>query len=89
MKLLNTLSFTGHTFIGAFSSHTTLFVAINIGSPATVVAANNLFGYLVGAGAFAAAVPLIERIEMGWTCTLAAGIWLGVSPYFGWSLDGA
>jgi hypothetical protein len=40
------------------------------------VAANNLLRCLFGAGAVAAAVPLIERIWMGWMCTFVAGIWL-------------
>jgi MFS family permease len=75
-----TLFFTGHTVTGAFSSLNTLVVDINIESPATAVAANNLFRCLFGAGAVAAAVPLIDKIGMGWTCTFVAGIWLVFSP---------
>jgi MFS family permease len=75
-----TLFFTGHTVTGAFNSLNTLVVDCNIESPATAVAANNLFRCLFGAGAVAAAVPLIERIGMGWTCTFVAGIWLVFSP---------
>lgn len=75
-----TLFFTGHTVTGAFSSLNTLVVDCNIESPATAVAANNLFRCLFGAGAVAAAVPLIERIGMGWTCTFVAAIWLVFSP---------
>jgi hypothetical protein len=88
-RQLNTLSFTGHTFTDPFSSHSTLFVGINIGSPATAVTANNLFGYFVGAGALAAAVSLIERIGMGWTCTLVASISWDSVPCFGLCLNGA
>lgn len=77
---LITLFFTGHTVTGAFSSLNTLVVDINIESPATAVAANNLFRCLFGAGAVAAAVPLIEQGGMGWTCTFVAGIWLAFSP---------
>ena len=43
------------------------------------MAANNLFRCLLGARAIAAAVPLIERIGMGWVCTFVAGIWLTFS----------
>ena len=75
-----TLFFTGHTVTGAFSSLNTLVVDINIESPATAVAANNLFRCLFGAGSVAAAVPLIERIGMGWTCTFVAGVWCSFSP---------
>jgi predicted MFS family arabinose efflux permease len=75
-----TLFFTGHTVTGAFSSLNTLVVDVNIESPATAVAANNLFRCLFGAGAVAAAVPLIDRIGMGWTCTFVTGIWLSLSP---------
>lgn len=77
---LITLFVTGHTVTGAFSSLNTLVVDINIESPATAVAANNLFRCLFGAGAVAAAVPLIEKIGMGWTCTFVSGIWLVFSP---------
>ena len=75
-----TLFFTGHTVTGAFSSLNTLIVDCNIESPATAVSANNLFRYLFGDGAVPAAIPLIERIGMGCTCTFAAGIWLVFSP---------
>ncbi len=75
-----TLFFTGHTVTGAFSSLNTLIVDCNVESPATAVAANNLFRCLFGAGAVAAAVPLIERIGMGWTCTFVGGLWLVFSP---------
>jgi len=68
-----TLFFTGHTVTGGFSLLNTLVVDCNIESPATAVAANNLFRCLFGAGAVAAAVPLIERIGMGWTCTSLRG----------------
>jgi hypothetical protein len=75
-----TLFLTGHTVIGAFSSFNTLIVDINVESPATAVAANNLIRCPFGAGAVAVAVPLIKRIRMGWTRTFVAGIWIGFSP---------
>lgn len=75
-----TLFFTGHAVTGAFSSLNTLVIDCHIESPATAVAANNLFRCVFGAGAVAAAVPLIDRIGMGWMCTFVAGIWLVFSP---------
>ncbi|KAL4955446.1 major facilitator superfamily domain-containing protein [Aspergillus filifer] len=70
----------GHSTSGSFSSLNTLIVDINAESPATAVAASNLFRCLLGAGAVAAATPLIERIGMGWMATLVAGIWVVMSP---------
>lgn len=74
------LFFTGHLVTGAFSSLNTLVVDINKDSPATAVAANNLFRCLMGAGASAIANPLIGRISIGWTGTFIAGLWLIFSP---------
>ncbi|KAL4966064.1 putative MFS transporter [Aspergillus stella-maris] len=70
----------GHTTSGSFSSLNTLIVDTNAESPATAVAASNLFRCLMGAGAVAAATPLIERVGMGWMATLVAGVWVVVSP---------
>jgi hypothetical protein len=75
-----TLFLTGHTATGAFSSLNTLIIDINVESPATAAAASNLIRCPFGAGAVAAAVPLISRIGMGWACTFVAGIWLAISP---------
>jgi hypothetical protein len=75
-----TLFLTGHTATGAFSSLNTLIVDINVESPATAAAANNLVRCPFGAGAVAAAVPLINKIGMGWACTFVAGVWLVTSP---------
>lgn len=74
------LFFTGHLTSGAFSSLSTLIVDLNRQSPATAVAANNLFRCLLGAGAVAVANPLIQRIGIGWTATLIAFLWVLFSP---------
>ncbi|KAJ4147336.1 hypothetical protein LMH87_001867 [Akanthomyces muscarius] len=74
------LFFLGHLVSGAFSSLNTLVVDINKESPATAVAANNLFRCLMGAGASAVANPLIGRIGIGWTGTVIACLWLVFSP---------
>ncbi|KAL2842909.1 putative MFS transporter [Aspergillus pseudoustus] len=74
------LFLSGHTTTGAFSALNTLVVDINSESPATAVAANNLFRCLMGAGAVAVAKPLIDKIGVGWTGTLVAGVWVVLSP---------
>ncbi|KAK7746612.1 hypothetical protein SLS62_009333 [Diatrype stigma] len=74
------LFFVGHLTTGAFSALNTLVVDIHVGTPATAVAANNLFRCLMGAGAAAVANPLIERIGLGWTGTFVAGLWVVCSP---------
>ena len=74
------LFFTGHFTTGAFSALNTLIVDINHDTPATAVAANNLFRCLIGAGATAVTNPLIERIGIGWTGTFIAFLWLVFSP---------
>ncbi|KUJ19089.1 MFS transporter [Mollisia scopiformis] len=77
---LITLFFTGNMVTGSFSAINTLVVDINVKTPATATAASNLFRCLFGAGAVAAAVPLIERIGMGWMGTFIAALWLVLSP---------
>ncbi|PYH49358.1 MFS general substrate transporter [Aspergillus saccharolyticus JOP 1030-1] len=69
-----------HLLTGAFTALSTLVVDVNRQSPATAVAANNLFRCLLGAGATAVAAPLIGRIGMGWTATVMAGVWVVGSP---------
>ena len=77
--------FTGHFATGAFTSLNTLIVDTHRQSPATAVAANNLFRCLIGAGAVAIAEPLIGRIGIGWTATFIAGLWL-VFSLFIWAI---
>ncbi|KAH2084874.1 hypothetical protein KXV68_003208 [Aspergillus fumigatus] len=74
------LFFMGHLTSGAFSSLSTLIVDLNRQSPATAVAANNLFRCLLGAGVVAAADPVIQHIGIGWTATLIAFLWVLLSP---------
>lgn len=74
------LFFMAHMTTGAFSALNTLIVDTHRESPATAVAANNLWRCLTGAGAVAAAGPLIDRIGIGWTASLIAFLWLLFSP---------
>ncbi|KAH9905791.1 MFS general substrate transporter [Xylariomycetidae sp. FL2044] len=71
-------------FIGLFNSGglvglNTLVMDTHQESPATALAANNLFRCLVSAGATAVAVPLIDRIGIGWTAVFIAGTWISFS----------
>ncbi|KAJ5618772.1 hypothetical protein N7510_002756 [Penicillium lagena] len=74
------LFLTGLTTTGAFNTLNTLVVDINYETPATAVAANNLFRCLMGAGATAIVGPLINVIGIGWTGTIIAGVWILFSP---------
>ncbi|KKK27381.1 hypothetical protein ARAM_002296 [Aspergillus rambellii] len=75
------LFFTGHLTTGAFNSLNTLVVDIHYQSPATAVAANNLFRCSVGAGAVAIATPLIRHIGIGWTASFIAFLWILFTPF--------
>ncbi|KAI1412789.1 major facilitator superfamily domain-containing protein [Hypoxylon sp. FL1857] len=61
------LFFCGVVIVGAVNGLNTLVVDTHVRSPATVVAVNNLYRCLIGAGAAAIGASLIERIGMGWT----------------------
>lgn len=66
---------TGYTFIAGYSSMAILMVDLNSEKAATATAANNLVRCLLGAGASAIVVPMVEKIGMGWTCTFFALLW--------------
>ncbi|EHK42404.1 hypothetical protein TRIATDRAFT_33216 [Trichoderma atroviride IMI 206040] len=74
------LFFIGMLFTGALNGLNVLVVDINSDTPATAVAANNLFRCLVSAGAVAIATPMINRIGMGWMGVFIAGLWVLFSP---------
>ncbi|KAK2024756.1 MFS general substrate transporter, partial [Colletotrichum zoysiae] len=73
-------------FLGLFNSGglvglSTLVMDTHPDNPAAATAANNMFRYLVSAGATAVAVPLIERIGIGWTSVFIGGVWACFSPF--------
>lgn len=74
------LFFIGTFFTGALNCLNVLVVDINSDTPATAVAANNLFRCLVSAGAVAIATPMIDRIGMGWMGVFIAALWVLFSP---------
>jgi sugar phosphate permease len=74
------LFFIGHGMAGVSSTLSTLVIDCHTDRPATATAAVNLVKCLLGAGANAAAVPLINRISVGWTGSLFALICILSSP---------
>ncbi|KAI2608195.1 major facilitator superfamily domain-containing protein [Hypoxylon fragiforme] len=75
-----TLFFLGLFNEGRLSGLSVLVVYTHQESPATALAANNLFRCLVSTGRTAVAVALIDRIGIGWTAVFIAGTWLCCSP---------
>lgn len=74
------LYFMGYFITGSFNVLATLLVDLNLKSPATATAANNLVRCLVGAGASALIVPMINGIGEGWAFTLHTVFLLITSP---------
>jgi hypothetical protein len=79
------LFFCGLCFSGALNGLNVLIVDTHADKPATAVAANNLFRCLVGAGATALALPVIDAIGMGWFTVCVSALWVLASPAL-WSV---
>jgi MFS family permease len=65
---------------GAFNGLSTLIVDLNRASAGTATAAMNLARCLMGAGAVAVVIPMLEKIGIGWTSVVIAGAWTVFSP---------
>jgi MFS family permease len=65
---------------GAFNGLSTLIVDLNRTSAGTATAAMNLARCLMGAGAVAAVIPMLQKIGIGWTSVVIAGVWAVFSP---------
>ncbi|OQE29083.1 hypothetical protein PENFLA_c004G05757 [Penicillium flavigenum] len=74
------LFFIGHGMAGVSSTLTTLIIDCHTERPATAMAAANLVRCLLGAGANAAAVPLINLISIGWMASLFAFTCIASTP---------
>lgn len=72
--------FLGNATTGSSNVLSMLMIDLHSHRPATAMAALNLFRFAFGAGAVAAAMPLIHAIGIGWTGTLFALIGLIASP---------
>jgi len=78
--LLVILFFTSFSMSVAFNCTTTLLVDFYPKAPATASAANNLVRCLLGAGATAAVIPMIEAMGRGWTFTFLTLFLIATSP---------
>ncbi|OOF98443.1 hypothetical protein ASPCADRAFT_165020 [Aspergillus carbonarius ITEM 5010] len=78
------LFFTAHTIAGATSTLITLLMDCHVQRAATVTASNTMFRCFLGAGAVAAAVPIIDAIGIGWMGILIAVMWLASSLLLWW-----
>lgn len=78
--ILVLLFFISFFMTASFNVTSTMLVDFYPLSPATATAANNLTRCLLGAGATAAIVPLINVIGKGWSYTLLGLLLIGTSP---------
>ncbi|KAH6889384.1 major facilitator superfamily domain-containing protein [Thelonectria olida] len=70
----------GVGMIGFNNTTSALLVDIHPGKAGTATAANNLTRCLVGAGATAAVVPMIDAMGIGWAFTLVGGLYFVTCP---------
>ena len=70
----------GYGSMAAFQVLQLLLIDIYPENPASATAANNLFRCLLGAGSTAVVTPMVERLSVGWTYTLASVLWVALSP---------
>ncbi|KAM4066175.1 major facilitator superfamily protein [Hirsutella rhossiliensis] len=66
----------GMGMIGYNNTTNVLLVDLHPGKAGTATAANNLTRCLVGAGASAAIVPMMDAMGVGWSFTLVGGLYL-------------
>lgn len=70
----------GYGTMAAFQVMQILIVDINPSNAAASTAANNLFRCLLGAGATAVVLPMIDRMGVGWAYTFSSLVWIALSP---------
>ncbi|KAI1340217.1 major facilitator superfamily transporter [Xylariaceae sp. FL0016] len=70
----------GITLVGFSNAANTLIVDINPGSAGAATAANNFTRCLIGAAATAVINPMMNSIGSGWSFTIIALIFAGLSP---------
>ncbi|EED15413.1 bicyclomycin resistance protein, putative [Talaromyces stipitatus ATCC 10500] len=64
----------------AYSGMNVLIVDLNLKSPATATAANNLIRCMLGALGAMVIMPIINAVGMGWTFIMISGVWIVLSP---------
>lgn len=77
---LTALFFAGASLLGAFNTLGTLVVDLHPNNAATATAANNLVRCLLGAGATAGILPMVEQLGRGWSFTVVASGMLTTAP---------
>ncbi|KAI0121038.1 hypothetical protein BJ170DRAFT_157880 [Xylariales sp. AK1849] len=73
------LFFVGWSIFAIYQVTTILVVDIYPDKPATATAANNLIRCLFSAGASAVVIPMLDAMGAGWTYTLTALVFTGLS----------
>lgn len=76
----------GFTLTGAFMAMSVMLVDLYPEAPATAQAANNLVRCLMGAGATAVIIYMIDAMGRGWCFTFIAAVVAGFSPIL-WVLE--
>jgi len=76
----------GVTLTGAFNAMSVMLVDLYPLSPATATSANNLVRCLMGAGATAVVIYMIDAMGRGWCFTFIAGVVAVLSPIL-WVLE--
>jgi hypothetical protein len=71
---------TANVFTGVLVANSALLTDINPGNGAALGAAMNLTRCLMAAGGVAAVTPLINKIGIGYTATITAGVWIATLP---------
>ncbi|EEP76754.1 conserved hypothetical protein [Uncinocarpus reesii 1704] len=77
---LAALFFAGASLLGAFNTLGTLIVDLHPNNAATATAANNLVRCLLGAGATAGILPMVDKLGRGWSFTVVAFGMLTTAP---------
>lgn len=77
------LFFLGYLAIASFNPISVLIVDLHPKSPGTATAAMNLVRCLLGAGATAVVLPMIEKTGRGWAYTFVGLVQLALLPLLG------
>lgn len=70
----------GYSLIASSNCMNILIVDLYRKTPATATAATNLVRCLLGAGATAITIPMIDTMGVGWAYTFSALVWAAFSP---------
>jgi predicted MFS family arabinose efflux permease len=74
------LFFLGYLILACFNALSVLIVDLNPKSPGTATAAMNLVRCLLGAGATAVVLPMLNAMGNGWTFTFVGLVYIAIIP---------